>query len=187
MSGGTTSIQAWKEEKLQANPASLCTTLWPCLRVWQKTKLLKVEEAFLMLLMICPKLVKEKSSLFKALITISESPSTITWSKLSSLAKQRPPHATNTFTISTEVGSGITCVKVAITRPWSFRIIAPRPAELFSLKSAPSILIFNQFFGGGVRLMEFGIGGGGGWSRSSEGWMLVFLQIFQSHRVNHIN
>lgn len=62
------------------------------------------------------KLDEDKSSLFIALINISESPSQITFSKPNSFAKQIVVRAVNTSTISTEVGNGINCVKAAITR-----------------------------------------------------------------------
>ena len=49
-----------------------------------------------------PKGAAEKASLFIAQIAISESPSRITFSKPSSLAKKRALCATNTSTISTK-------------------------------------------------------------------------------------
>ena len=58
----------------------------------------------------------------------------------------------NTSTISTEVGSGIVCVKVVITRPLLFRTIHPRPVKFFSLKDASSKLTFTQPTSGGSHL-----------------------------------
>ena len=83
---------------------------------------------------------------------MSESPSRMIWSKVSSFAKIRALLAANTSTISTEVGRGITCVNVAITRPWSLRIMIPKPASFLSWNTAPSKLILNQSMGGGSHL-----------------------------------
>ena len=106
----------------------------------------------LMSLMMCPKLEDMKPPLFMALIIISESPSTITCSRFSSLAEHMALRAANTSTISTKVGNEIVCVKAATTRPLSFLTIASRLAKLFALKVAPSKLIFNQLAEGGSHL-----------------------------------
>ena len=90
-----------------------------------------------------PKLEDTKPPLFMALIIISESPSTITCSRFSSLAEHMALRAANTSTISTKVGNEIVCVKAATTRPLSFLTIASRLAKLFALKVVPSKLIFN--------------------------------------------
>ena len=57
--------------------------------------------------------------------------------------------AANTSTISTDIGSGIVCVKVAMTRPLLLRIIPPKLAKFFSLNVASSKLTFTQPIGGG--------------------------------------
>lgn len=117
-----------------------------------------------MSLMMCPKLEESKSPLVKALMIVSESPSKITCFRLSSCAKPITLRVTNTFTISTNVGSGIICVKVAISRPTSFQTTQPRTVKFSSLKVALSKLTFIQSFGGGSQLedtvaLEAGQGG----------------------------
>ena len=92
-------------------------------------------------------------------MAMSESPSRMIWSKPSSCAKERARLVANTSTISTEVGNGITCVNAAITRPWSLRMMAPRPASSFSWKMVPSKLIFTQSEGGGSHLVWIRVGG----------------------------
>ena len=105
---------------------------------------------------MCPKLDAERPLLLRALMIISESPSIINLLKPRSFAKQRAPRAANTSTISTDVGSGMCCLKAAITKPMSLRIIAPKPAELESTNVAPSKLTFTQFDGGGNHFVTFG-------------------------------
>ena len=151
------SIQTWKWEKLQADLASLWATLFPSLRVWLKDKLLKAAAKDLIPLMMCPKLEDSHPPLDNALMVISESPSKIIWSRLSSCAKPMALCVANTSTVSTDVGNGIICVKAAITRPLSFRMMQPRPARLFSLKIAPSKFIFIQPLRGGSHLSLVGI------------------------------
>ena len=90
----------------------------------------------------------------RALIIISESPSSCTWFRQSSFAKTKALRAANTSTISTDVGSGIVCVKAAMIRPLSLRITPSRPAKFRSLKVALSKLTFIQPDGGGVQLIE---------------------------------
>ena len=131
----------------------------PSLRVCLKTKCLKCENRTLMSARMWPKLAAEKLSPFMARMAMSESPSRMIWSKPSSCAKERAPLAANTSTISTEVGNGITCVNAVITRPWSLRMMAPRPASSFSWKMAPSKLIFTQSEGGGSHLVWIRVGG----------------------------
>ena len=106
-----------------------------------------------------PKGAAEKSSLFIAQIAISESPSRMTFSKPSSLAKKRALHAANTSTISTEVGRGMTCVNAAITRPRSLRMMEPKPASACSLNIAPSKFILTQSEWGGFHLVGAWTGG----------------------------
>ena len=151
-SEGTSSIQTWKVEKLQAIRAKPWATLFPCLRVWLKETMLKAEERSLMSLIMWPKLEDKKPPLFMALMITFTSPSKITWSKFRSLAKHTALRAANTSTVSTEVGSGIGCEKVAITRPLSLWIIAPKPARFLEGKVAPSKLTLSQPEGGGDHL-----------------------------------
>ena len=159
-SRGTSSIQTWKEEKLQAIQDKPWAILFPSLRVWLKETLLNAEERCLMSLIIWPKLEEEKPPEFMALMITSASPSKITCPKFRSLAKHTALRAANTSTVSTEVGRGIGCEKAAITRPLSLRIIAPKPARFLEGKVAPSKLTLSQPGGGGDHFAELTEGEG---------------------------
>ena len=117
---------------------------------------------------ICPKLEESLPPLERALIIISESPSSYTWFRLSSFAKTKALRAANTSTISTDVASGIVCVKAAMIRPLLLWITPPRPAKFLSLKVPPSKLTFTQPGGGGDHLVEITdleVGWGKDWAR----------------------
>ena len=99
---GISSIQTWYGENLQANLAKQYATLLAYLREWLKDTHWKAEERSLMSNKICPKLEESLPPLERALIIISESPSSCTWFRLSSFAKTKALRTTNTSTISTD-------------------------------------------------------------------------------------
>ena len=149
-SRGSSSIQTWSGGNLQADLAKQCATLLACLQEWQKDTPWKAGVRSLMSSKMWSKLEESLPPFERAFIIIFESPSSSTWFRQSSFTKTRALRAANTSTISTDVGSGIICVKAAMIRPLSLRITPPSPANFRSLKVAPSKLIFNQPDGGGV-------------------------------------
>ena len=90
-----------------------------------------------------PKEVKDSSSLHKAEIINSESPSIITKGRWSSRAKEMARTAANASTSFEEDGNLVFSNMEAITLPWWSRTTTPSPTSSVSRNTAPSKLIFK--------------------------------------------